>query len=158
GVADVARSLRPSARGELEITDVNRAYLEQGRLSVTAFGRGIAWLDMGTHDSLLAASLFVQTLEQRTGLKIACLEEGALNKGFVTAGAVGGLGGGDGADPPGAPRRAGGAGPRGGGGAAGGWAGGGGARGAPLGGGRATGGPPVLLAQPIQHVLRHPHH
>jgi glucose-1-phosphate thymidylyltransferase len=86
GVVEVARSLRPSARGELEITDVNRAYLRQGRLSVTAFGRGIAWLDMGTHDSLLSASLFVQTLEQRTGLKIACLEEVALGGGFVTAG------------------------------------------------------------------------
>jgi glucose-1-phosphate thymidylyltransferase len=80
----VARALRPSARGELEITDVNRAYLDRGRLSVTPFGRGVAWLDMGTHDSLLSASLFVQTLEQRTGLKIACLEEVALNRGFVT--------------------------------------------------------------------------
>jgi glucose-1-phosphate thymidylyltransferase len=83
-VVEIARGLRPSARGELEITDVNRAYLQRGQLSVTPFGRGIAWLDMGTHDSLLSASLFVQTLEQRTGLKIACLEEVALVKGFIT--------------------------------------------------------------------------
>ena len=85
-VVDIARGLRPSPRGELEITDVNRAYLQRGLLSVTPFGRGIAWLDMGTHDSLLSASLFVQTLEQRTGLKIACLEEIALVKGFISPG------------------------------------------------------------------------
>jgi glucose-1-phosphate thymidylyltransferase len=84
-VVEVARRLRPSPRGELEITDVNRAYLEQGQLGVTPFGRGVAWLDVGTHDSLLSASLFVQTLEQRTGLKIACLEEIALARGFITA-------------------------------------------------------------------------
>jgi glucose-1-phosphate thymidylyltransferase len=83
-VVEIARTLRPSGRGELEITDVNRAYLARDQLSVTPFGRGVAWLDLGTHDSLLSASLFVQTLEQRTGLKIACLEEVALNKGFVT--------------------------------------------------------------------------
>jgi glucose-1-phosphate thymidylyltransferase len=84
-VADVARAIRPSARGELEITDVNKAYLAEGKLTVTPFGRGVAWLDTGTHDSLLSASLFVQTLEQRQGLKIACLEEIALLKGFIDA-------------------------------------------------------------------------
>ena len=83
-VVEIARQLKPSPRGELEITDVNRAYLERGQLSVTPLGRGVAWLDMGTHDSLLSASLFVQTLEQRTGLKIACLEEIALARGFIS--------------------------------------------------------------------------
>jgi glucose-1-phosphate thymidylyltransferase len=82
---EVARGVRPSARGELEITDVNRAYLGQGKLTVTPLGRGVAWLDTGTHDALLSASLFVQTLEQRQGLKIACLEEIALLKGFIDA-------------------------------------------------------------------------
>jgi glucose-1-phosphate thymidylyltransferase len=84
-VVDVARSLRPSPRGELEITDVNRWYLGRGELSVVPFGRGIAWLDMGTPDSLLAASHFVQTLEHRQGLKIACIEEIAFAKGFIDA-------------------------------------------------------------------------
>ena len=84
-VVEIARGLRPSARGELEITDVNRAYLQAGRLAVTPLGRGVAWLDMGTPDSLLSASLFVQTLEQRTGQKLACLEEIALFKGFIGA-------------------------------------------------------------------------
>jgi glucose-1-phosphate thymidylyltransferase len=84
-VVDIARRLVPSPRGELEITDVNRTYLEAGQLEVTALGRGVAWLDMGTHDSLLGASLFVQTLEQRQGLKIACVEEVALAKGFIDA-------------------------------------------------------------------------
>lgn len=82
-VVAIARSLRPSARGELEITEVNRCYLQQGRLTVIPLGRGIAWLDAGTADALLAAALFVQTLEQRQGLKIACLEEIALLKGFI---------------------------------------------------------------------------
>jgi glucose-1-phosphate thymidylyltransferase len=82
-VVDIARNLKPSARGELEITDVNLHYLRAGKLNVTALGRGVAWLDAGTYDSLLSSSLFVQTLEQRTGLKIACIEEIALTKGFV---------------------------------------------------------------------------
>jgi glucose-1-phosphate thymidylyltransferase len=82
-VVGIAKGLKPSARGELEITDVNRAYLEYGKLSVTKMGRGIAWLDSGTYDSLLAASQFVQTLELRQGLKIACLEEIAFTKGFI---------------------------------------------------------------------------
>jgi glucose-1-phosphate thymidylyltransferase len=82
-VVDIAKSLSPSARGELEITDVNKLYLQEGKLNVTPFGRGVAWLDVGTFDSLLAASHFVQTLEQRQGLKIACLEEIALTKGFI---------------------------------------------------------------------------
>jgi glucose-1-phosphate thymidylyltransferase len=90
-VAEIARKLAPSPRGELEITDVNRTYLKEGPLTVTPLGRGVAWLDMGTHDSLLSASLFVQTLEQRQGLKIACLEEIALAKGFIDASQFGQL-------------------------------------------------------------------
>jgi glucose-1-phosphate thymidylyltransferase len=84
-VVDVARSLRPSARGELEITDVNRYYLDREGLRVTQMGRGVAWLDAGTPDTLLSASLYMQALEQRQGLKVACLEEVALVKGFIDA-------------------------------------------------------------------------
>jgi glucose-1-phosphate thymidylyltransferase len=84
-VVSIAKSLKPSARGELEITDVNRAYLAKGRLRVQAMGRGIAWLDTGTYDSLLSSSLFVQTLEERQGLKIGCIEEIAFLKKFIDA-------------------------------------------------------------------------
>jgi glucose-1-phosphate thymidylyltransferase len=81
----IAQNLKPSARGELEITDVNRAYLSQGKLKVQPMGRGIAWLDTGTYDALLSSSQFVQTLEERQGLKVACIEEIAFFKGFVGA-------------------------------------------------------------------------
>lgn len=84
-IVDIAKSLQPSPRGELEITDVNRAYLAKGRLKVQPMGRGIAWLDTGTYDSLLSSSQFVQTLEERQGLKVACIEEIAFTKGFINA-------------------------------------------------------------------------
>ena len=84
-VVNLAKSLKPSERGELEITDLNRIYLENKALKVVQLPRGFAWLDMGTHDSLLAASNFIQTVEQRQGIKIACLEEIALRKNFITA-------------------------------------------------------------------------
>jgi glucose-1-phosphate thymidylyltransferase len=83
-VVQYAKDLKPSARGELEITDLNSRYLKEGRMSVDLMGRGVAWLDSGTYDSLIAASQFVQTIEQRQGLKVACIEEIALNKGFIT--------------------------------------------------------------------------
>lgn len=84
-VLNIARQVRPSQRGELEITDVNNAYITQQQLHVEPLGRGIAWLDTGTHDALLAAGSFVQAVESRQGLKVACLEEIAWRKGFINA-------------------------------------------------------------------------
>lgn len=83
-VINIAKNLKPSARGELEITDVNREYLKRGQLKAKLFGRGVAWLDTGTHDSLLDAANFIQILEERQSLKIGCLEEVAWRKGFIT--------------------------------------------------------------------------
>jgi glucose-1-phosphate thymidylyltransferase len=82
-VIEKAKSLKPSARGELEITDLNKRYLDEGRLNVELMGRGIAWLDTGTHNSLLQASNFIATIEQRQGLKVACIEEIAYRKGYI---------------------------------------------------------------------------
>jgi glucose-1-phosphate thymidylyltransferase len=84
-VVELAAGLTPSARGELEITDLNNAYLAQGRAHLVNLGRGTAWLDTGTHDSLLEAAQFVQVLEHRQGVRIACLEEIALRLGFIDA-------------------------------------------------------------------------
>ena len=83
-VVEYAKNLKPSARGELEITDLNKIYLEKGKLNVEVFGRGFAWLDTGTHNSLLQAGQYVQTIEENQGIKIACLEEIAYRKGFLS--------------------------------------------------------------------------
>ena len=83
-VVEVAKSIRPSARGELEITSVNQAFLQDGELKVQVFGRGFAWLDTGTHDSLAEASIYIETIEKRQGLKVACLEEIAYQNGWIT--------------------------------------------------------------------------
>jgi len=87
-VVQMAKNLKPSSRGELEITDINRLYLEKGTLSVAMMGRGFAWLDTGTHQSLIEASNFIQTIEERQGLKVSCPEEIAYRKGFIDAAQV----------------------------------------------------------------------
>ena len=92
-VVALSRSLKPSARGELEITDVNKRYLERGQLDVVVMGRGMAWLDTGTHESLLEASHFIETIERRQGLKIACPEEIAYRMGYITASQIEALAG-----------------------------------------------------------------
>ncbi len=90
-VVDIAHSLRPSARGELEITDVNKEYLRRGELEVCVMGRGMAWLDTGTHEALMEAALFIQTLEKRQGLMVACPEEIAYRAGYISAEQVEGM-------------------------------------------------------------------
>jgi glucose-1-phosphate thymidylyltransferase len=90
-VLDIAKNLKPSPRGELEITDVNRRYLEQGQLQVELFGRGIAWLDTGTHESLLQAAMFIEAIENRQGLKVSCPEEIAYRAGYINATELEGL-------------------------------------------------------------------
>jgi glucose-1-phosphate thymidylyltransferase len=90
-VSEIAKALQPSPRGELEITDLNKVYMEQGKLDVVVMGRGMAWLDTGTHESLLEAGLFIETIEKRQGLKIACPEEIAYRMGYISADQVRGL-------------------------------------------------------------------
>lgn len=85
-VVEIAKSLKPSARGEIEISEVNQEYLNRGKLSVKSLGRGFAWLDTGTHDSLIDAAVFIKTIEERQGMKVGCIEEIAYNKGFISKG------------------------------------------------------------------------
>ena len=101
-VVDIARKLKPSLRGEFEITDVNLDYLRRGELEAVLIGRGIAWLDTGTHDALLAASMFIETIEKRQGLKVACPEEIAFRMGYITAAELEQLAAGMGSSPYGA--------------------------------------------------------